>query len=52
MADFVNQDLLPLGADTTDYRLLTTEGVETVETPVGTFLRVAPEAITALTAAA
>ncbi len=52
MADFVYQDLLPLGPDTTSYRLLTTEGVETVETEVGTFLRVAPEAITTLTAAA
>jgi fumarate hydratase class I len=52
MADFVHQDLLPLGPDTTTYRLLSTEGVETVETSVGTFLRVAPEAITALTSAA
>ena len=52
MADFVHQDLLPLGPDTTDYRLLATAGVETVETPVGTFLRVSPEAITTLTSAA
>ena len=52
MADFVHQDLLPLGPDTTDYRLLTTAGVETVETPVGQFLRVSPEAITTLTSAA
>jgi fumarate hydratase class I len=52
MADFVHQDLLPLGPDTTDYRLLTTEGVETVETSVGQFLRVSPEAITTLTSAA
>lgn len=52
MADFVHQDLLPLGADTTEYRLLTTEGVDTVETPVGTFLRVSPGAITSLTSAA
>jgi fumarate hydratase class I len=52
MAEFTHQDLLPLGADTTDYRLLTTEGVEMVDTPVGTFLRVSPQAITALTSAA
>ena len=52
MADFVHQDLLPLGPDTTNYRLLTTDGVETVETSVGTFLRVSPEAITTLTSAA
>jgi fumarate hydratase class I len=52
MAEFVHQDLLPLGPDTTDYRLLTTDGVETVETSVGQFLRVSPEAITTLTSAA
>ncbi|MCX6506122.1 MAG: fumarate hydratase [Actinobacteria bacterium] len=52
MADFVHQDLLPLGPDTTDYRLLTTDGVETVETSVGQFLRVSPEVITTLTSAA
>ena len=52
MADFVHQELLPLGPDTTEYRLLTTEGVETVETAVGNFLRVSPEAISTLTSAA
>jgi len=52
MADFVHQEILPLGPDTTEYRLITTEGVETVETPVGNFLRVSPEAITTLTSAA
>ena len=52
MAEFVHQDLLPLGPDTTEYRLLTTDGVEKVETAVGSFLRVAPEAITMLTSAA
>ena len=41
--------LLPLGPDTTEYRLLTSEGVSTFETPAGTFLRVEPAAITALT---
>ena len=52
MADFEYQDVLPLGPDTTDYRLLTTEGVEEVETSAGTFLRVSPTAITELTATA
>ena len=42
MADFLYEDLLPVGEDTTEYRLLTTEGVSTVEGPDGTtFLRVA-----------
>ena len=45
-------ELLPLGPDDTEYRLLTTDGVDTVETPLGTFLRVSAEAITTLTAEA
>ncbi len=45
-------ELLPLGEDTTDYRLVTTEGVATFETPEGTFLKVEPAAIRALTAEA
>lgn len=45
-------ELLPLGPDTTTYRKVTDEGVETVETPLGTFLHVQPEALTTLTAAA
>jgi fumarate hydratase class I len=45
-------ELLPLGPDDTPYRLLTTEGVSTLETSAGTFLRVEPEAITLLTATA
>ncbi len=52
MAEFVHQDLLPLGPDTTEYRLLTTDGVEKVDTEVGSFLRVSSEAITTLTSAA
>jgi fumarate hydratase class I len=52
MADPVYTELLPLGPDDTQYRLITTEGVSTVETPLGTFLRVEPSALTALTAAA
>ena len=52
MTDFVHQDLLPLGPDTTEYRLIGTDGIETIDTVAGPFLRVAPEAITQLTAAA
>ena len=52
MSDFVPTELLPLGPDTTTYRLLSTDGVDTIDTAVGRFLRVSPEAITSLTAAA
>jgi fumarate hydratase class I len=48
MPEFAYQDLLPLGADDTPYRLLTTEGVSTVETEVGTFLKIEHEALTLL----
>jgi fumarate hydratase class I len=46
---FAHSELLPLGPDTTEYRLLTTEGVSTFLTSEGTFLKVSPEAITHLT---
>ena len=36
--DFPFAPLLPLGEDTTPYRLVTTEGVSTFETPQGTFV--------------
>ncbi|HEY0519281.1 MAG TPA: fumarate hydratase, partial [Ilumatobacteraceae bacterium] len=49
MPEFAYTELLPLGPETTQYRLLTTEGVSTIETDAGTFLQVAPEALTALT---
>jgi fumarate hydratase class I len=49
---FQYTELLPLGADDTEYRLVTTEGVSTFETPEGTFLKVEPEAIRRLTAEA
>jgi fumarate hydratase class I len=49
---FKYTELLPLGADDTEYRLVTTEGVSTFETPEGTFLKVEPEAIRRLTAEA
>ena len=52
MADADYTELLPLGPDETPYRLITTEGVSTFETAEGTFLKVEPAAITALTAAA
>ncbi len=46
MAEFVYEDVLPLGADPTPYRLLTTDGVSTQTGPDGaTFLRVEPEAL-------
>jgi fumarate hydratase class I len=49
MPDFAFTEILPLGADTTEYRLVSTEGVSQVETPLGTFLKVEPEALTLLT---
>lgn len=49
MPDFVFSEIFPLGPDTTEYRLLSKDGVSEVETPLGTFLKVAPEAITLLT---
>jgi fumarate hydratase, class I len=47
--EFAYQELLPLGSDDTPYRLLTTDGVGTVDTAVGSFLTVSPEAIATLT---
>jgi fumarate hydratase class I len=52
MADFEYQDVLPLGADDTPYRLLTTDGVSTFEAGGERFLRVEPEALTLLTSEA
>jgi len=49
MPDFEYSDLLPLGPDETPYRLLTTEGVSTVEAAGRTFLQVEPEALRLLT---
>lgn len=44
MAEFLYEDMLPIGADDTPWRLVTTEGIETVAGPDGrTFLKVAPE---------
>jgi fumarate hydratase class I len=47
--EFAYTELLPLGPDTTPYRLLTSEGVSTFDTPRGRFLQVEPEALTLLT---
>ena len=49
MPEFVFSEIFPLGPDTTEYRLVSTEGVSQVETPLGTFLKVEPEALTLLT---
>ena len=49
MADFEFTELLPLGPDTTPYRLLTTEGISVVETAVGEFVTVDPEVLTLIT---
>ncbi len=50
MPEFAYEDLLPVGSDETPYRLLTTEGVRTVDGPGGrTFLEVEPEALRLLT---
>ena len=49
MPEFVFSEIFPLGPDTTEYRLVSTEGVSQVETPLGTFLKVTPEALTLLT---
>jgi fumarate hydratase class I len=52
-AEFRYSDLLPIGADDTPYRLITTEGVAAVEGPGGrSFLEVSPDAIRRLTAEA
>ena len=52
MADFDFTELFPLGPDTTKYRLITTDGVSTFDTPEGTFLKIDPSAITLLTSTA
>jgi len=48
MAEFTYTDLLPIGPDETPYRLLTTEGVSTIEAGGRTFLQVDPEALRVL----
>ncbi|MGW7520835.1 fumarate hydratase [Streptomyces sp. NPDC054796] len=50
--EFTYTDLLPLGEDTTPYRLITSEGVSTFEADGRTFLKVEPEALRKLAAEA
>ncbi|WP_119727339.1 fumarate hydratase [Thermomonospora amylolytica] len=45
MPEFSYTDLLPLGPDETEYRLLTADGVATFEAGGRTFLQVEPEAL-------
>lgn len=49
MAEFAFSELLPLGPDTTPYRLVTTQGVSVVDTPMGELIKVEPEALTLIT---
>ncbi|MCA1672975.1 MAG: fumarate hydratase, partial [Actinobacteria bacterium] len=50
--EFTPVDLLPLGPDHTDYRLISPEGVRTVHGAGRTFLEVDPQALTLLARAA
>jgi fumarate hydratase, class I len=52
MPAFSYSDLLPLGEDTSPYRLVTSEGVSTFEADGRTFLKVEPEALRMLAAEA
>jgi fumarate hydratase class I len=47
--EFEFTELFPLRHDDTPFRLVTTEGVSTIDTPLGTMLQVDPAAITRLT---
>ncbi len=53
MPEFAYAPLLPIGPDTTEYRLVTDDGIGVVDGPGGRrFLTVAPQALTLLTAEA
>ena len=52
MPEFAYTDVLPLGEDTTPFRLVTAEGVSTFEADGRTFLKVEPEALRTLAAEA
>ena len=52
MTEFAYSDLLPLGPDNIEYRLISTEGVSTFEADGRTFLKIEPTAIRLLTRAA
>ena len=47
--EFEFTELFPLGHDDTPSRLISTDHVRTVETPLGTYLQVDPEALTLIT---
>src|SRR6187455_822940 len=47
--EFEFTELLPLGHDETPWRLVSTEHVSTVDTPLGRMLKVEPEALTLIT---
>ena len=47
--NFEFSEILPLGPDETPYRLLTREGISSVETAAGRFLKVEPEVLTLIT---
>jgi fumarate hydratase, class I len=49
MPEFIYEDLLPIGEDTTEYRLVSTEGVSTFSVEGMEFLTVSPEAVAKLT---
>ena len=49
MPDFSYSDLLPIGADTTKYRLVSQEGVSVIKLGDKEFLQVEPSALTLLT---
>ena len=52
MSEFAYTDLLPLGDDITEYRLLTTDGLGQIEAGGRTFLTVEPGVLTQLTSEA
>ena len=52
MPDFSYTDLLPTGPDTTEYRLLTSDGISVGEALGREFLQIEPEVLTQLTATA
>ncbi|MEI7547121.1 MAG: fumarate hydratase [Actinomycetota bacterium] len=47
--EFEFTELFPLAHDDTPYRLISTDHVRTVDTPLGTYLQVDPEALTFIT---
>jgi len=52
MTDFHFEELMPLGEDTTEYRLLTKDHVSSFEADGKTFIKVAPEGLSLLAAEA